>query len=167
MKFNTKETDMGNVVEMPKKASSKKKAEPKPKPAPEVKTAGGKKANGKAADPDVETIDTTVDGTNRKYLPGMEAKVVKPLIDLGKRHLETKAAHKELTDTLGKQASEGIVLFNKYKEHFREDEEGSGTWSYKGGGVELIVDIPTGEPKFKTKAVNEVEKANGKKNGSE
>lgn len=105
---------------------------------------------------------------DQQYLGGgteatMAPKVIKPLVDLGRRHMDTKEQHAHYTTELENQAAEGLVMFNKYKEHFSKDEKGN--FHYKAGGVELIIEIPKGDPKFKSKAAAEVDTSSNKNGG--
>ena len=95
----------------------------------------------------VETVDTEASGQRR--IPGTEIKVVKALVEFGKRHEDTKAEHKVLTERLTNENAEGIMLFNKHKKHFSETDNG---WEYEAGGVVVSITKP-GELKLKTKLV--------------
>lgn len=133
-KTDTKKAGNGKkVAPAPKKRGPKAKAtEYEPKPGEQQYLGGGTEAT-------------------------MAPKAIRPLIDLGRRHMATKEAHAQATEMLGKQAAEGFVLFEKYKEHFSEEKNGTGsTFRYKSGNVELLIEVPNGTPKFKTKAVSSV-----------
>lgn len=87
------------------------------------------KGNGKK---DIEVVD---DPGGQIRVPGTERKAVKPLINFWERREETKAAHKRLTAELKEQNDiEGPMLFEKYKEHFTETDDG---FTYVSGKVEI------------------------------
>lgn len=105
--------------------------------------------NGEQPDADgIETMDETAGG--QRLIPTMEVKVVKKIVEFVRRHEDTKAEHKVLTERLTGENNEALMLYNKYKELFSEDEKGN--WIYEANGARLEITKP-GELKVKTKLV--------------
>ncbi len=108
----------------------------------------------------VEMMDTTVDG--QRLIPGAEIPAIKQIVEFVARNSQTKAEHKVLTDKLKGEKQEGLMLYDKYKEHFEEDEDGNMVYDHNGA---YFVWSPGGDPSVKTKVKDEVaiEKALAKK----
>lgn len=100
---------------------------------------------------EIETVDEHA--TKGTTLPGMGYKVIKPLVEFGKKHEATKEEHRILTDRLIEEGDAGLKLYQKYKEHFTEiTKDGSTKAVYEGAGFQVIIKLP-GEPKVFTKRV--------------
>lgn len=110
----------------------------------------------KKVEAEIEDMDEHV--TRGRTLPGMEYKVVKPLVNYGRKHEATKDEHRILTDRLEQEGDEGLRLYDKYKEHFQERDAKNGGKEavYEAAGVRIIVKLP-GEPKVFTKRVAPVD----------
>lgn len=113
-----------------------------------------------AAPESVEMMDETA--TGQKVLPGQEVPAIKQIVEFVARNNQTKAEHKILTDRLKGEKQEGLMLYEKYKDHFEEDEDGNMVYDHNGA---YFAWSPGGDPTVKTKVKDEValEKALAKK----